>query len=79
MSALVRNNGVAVNGASVKFNVTAPSGGVMVLTAVSGSDGYARSTYKISKGKGATGNYALRADATSGSNTASATASFSAM
>ena len=79
MSALVKNNGVAVNGASVKFNVTAPGGSVMVVTAVSGSDGYARGTYKISKGKGAVGSYALRADATSGGKTASATANFSAM
>ena len=79
MSALVKNNGVAVNGASVKFNITTPNGGVTVLTAVSGSDGYARSTYKISKGKNAAGSYALRADATSGGKTASANASFSAM
>ena len=77
MSALVRNNGVAVNGASVKFNVTAPGGSVMVLTAESGSDGYARADYKLGKGKGAIGSYAVRADATSGGNSASANTSFS--
>jgi hypothetical protein len=78
MSALVKLNGVAVNGASVKFNVNLPGGGVTVLTATSGSDGYARSNYKIGKAKGAIGNYAVRADATSGSNTTTASTSFSA-
>ena len=77
MSALVKNNGVAVNGATVKFNVTLSNGSVAVVTATSGSDGYARSTYGLGKGKGAIGNYALRADATSGGSSASANASFS--
>ena len=76
MSALVKNNGVAVSGASVKFNVTL-NGTVTVVSATSGSDGYARATYRLGKGKGAIGSYALRADATSGSNTATASTSFS--
>ncbi len=76
MSALVKNNGVAVNGASVKFNITL-NGSVTVVSATSGSDGYARATYRLSKGKGAIGNYALRADATSGGKTATASTSFS--
>ena len=47
------------------------------MTAVSGSDGYARADYKLGKGKGATGSYAVRADATSGGNSTSASTSFS--
>lgn len=77
MSALVKNGGVPVAGASVKFTVTAPGGGSVVINAVSGSDGYARGTYKTGKAKGAAGSYGLRADATSGGATASASASFS--
>jgi hypothetical protein len=77
MSALVKNNGVPVAGANVKFTVTTPGGGSVVINAVSGSDGYARGTYKTGKTKGAVGSYALRADATSGGSTASASTSFS--
>jgi hypothetical protein len=79
MSARVLRSGVAVNGASVKFTVTLPGGTSTVLSATSGSDGYARGTYKLAKGKTAIGNYVLRADATSGSNTASANTGFSAL
>jgi hypothetical protein len=78
MSARVLRNGVAVNGASVSFRITLPSGSVTTLTATSGSDGYARSTYKVSNGKSAIGNYSLRADATSSGSTATASTAFSA-
>lgn len=77
MSALVKNNGVAVSGASVSFNITRSNGSVTVLNATSGSDGYARSTYKVGKGKGAIGNYTLRADTSSGGSTATASSNFS--
>ena len=77
MSALVKNNDVPVSGASVKFTVTLPSGSTTVISATSGSDGYARGTYKTGKGKGAIGSYTLRADATSGSSTATASTGFS--
>jgi hypothetical protein len=77
MSALVRNNGVAVNGASVSFRITASNGSVTSVAATSGSDGYARATYRLGKGKGAIGGYALRADASSGGSTASASTGFS--
>lgn len=77
--ALVKNNGVPVNGASVKFSVTLPNGSIAVVNATSGSDGYARSTYTLGKGKGAIGNYKLRADATSGSNTATANTTFNVL
>jgi hypothetical protein len=79
MSALVKNSGVPVSGASVKFNLTLPNGSVTVLTATTGSDGYARSTYKLGKGKTAIGQYALRADASSGSNAATASTGFSVL
>jgi hypothetical protein len=76
MSALVRNNGVAVNGASVKFTVTLPGGTSAVLTATSGSDGYARSSFKLGKGKTAAGSYTLRADASSGGSSATSSTGF---
>jgi hypothetical protein len=76
MSARVLNSGAAVNGASVKFTVTLPGGASAVLTATSGSDGYARSTYKLGKGKAAVGNYTLRADASSGGGTATSSIGF---
>lgn len=79
MSALVKNSGVVVNGASVKFNVTRSTGSVTVLTTTSGVDGYARSTYKLGKGKAAAGSYSVRADATLGSQTAVASTSFSVL
>lgn len=75
LSALVRSNGTPVAGASVKFTVTTPGGTSVVLNATSGSDGFARSTYKIGKGKTALGGYSVRADANR--NGASATASTS--
>jgi hypothetical protein len=78
MSARVLNGGAAVNGASVKFTVTLPGGTSAMLSATSGSDGYARSSYKIGKGKAAAGNYALRADASSGGGTATASTGFTA-
>ena len=77
MSALVKNNGVPVSGASVKFTVTTPSGGSAVVNAVSGTDGYARGSYKTAKTKSAAGSYGLRADATSGGATATSNTSFS--
>jgi hypothetical protein len=77
MSALVKNNGVAVAGASVKFTLTLPSGGTTVINAVSGGDGYARGTYKTGKTKSAVGSYQLRGDATSNGATASSSTGFS--
>jgi hypothetical protein len=67
---------VAVSGASVKFTVTLPGGTSTVLSATSGSDGYARGTYKLGKAKSAIGSYSLRADATSGGGSASASSAF---
>lgn len=76
MSAPVKNNGVALAGASVRFTLVLPSGGSTVINAVSGSDGYARSTYKTGKTKSAIGSYQLRADVTSNGATASSSTGF---
>ena len=77
MSARVLSNGTPVNGASVGFAITLPNGSATVLNATSGSDGYARATYKLGKGKNAIGSYQLRADARSGSATATASTGYS--
>ena len=75
-SALVKRDGVAVSGASVKFTVTLPNGATTLLSASSGADGFARASYKVGKGKGATGGYGVRADASLAGGSASATTSF---
>jgi hypothetical protein len=77
MQAKVLKSGVAVNGATVRFVVVLPGGSSTTLTATTGSDGVARAGYKSGKGKAAVGNYQLRADASSGGATATATTTFS--
>jgi uncharacterized membrane protein len=76
INALLRNNGVPVNGAVVTFAVTRPNTAAVTTTATSGSDGYARTTYKLSKAKNASGQYTVRATWRLGSVTATATATF---
>jgi hypothetical protein len=76
-SARVMQNGVAVAGAQVSFTITKPSGSNVVLRAVSDANGYARVSYATAKGQGAVGTYQLSAAASSGGQTARATASFS--
>jgi hypothetical protein len=78
MSARSLNNGVPLAGASVKFTLSPPSGGTTVINAISGSDGYARSTYKVGKAKSAIGSYTVRADTSSNGGSASANTGFSA-
>lgn len=73
MSALVKRDAVPLAGATVTFTVTTPGGAQATLTATSGSDGYARGSYRLAKGKSAVGSYGLRADASM--NGAGATAS----
>jgi hypothetical protein len=79
MSARVLSGGVPASGVGVRFTVILPGGSSSLLAATSGSDGYARSTFKLGKGKAAIGSYQLRADASSGSASASASTSFSAL
>lgn len=76
MSALVKAGGVAVAGAAVKFTIVLPSGTAAVVNATTGSDGYARATYKTGKSKTAIGTYALRADASYGGAAATASSTF---
>lgn len=77
MSAMVRSNGVPASGAAVKLTVTLPSGAVAVMNATSGSDGYARSSYRLGKAKNAVGHYTLRADASLAGSSASSSSAFS--
>ena len=77
MSALVKRDGVALKGASVSFRITLPNGGSTVLSAISATDGYARASYRIGKGKSSIGGYGVGATATSGGTTASASTAFS--
>ncbi|HEY0662068.1 MAG TPA: NEW3 domain-containing protein [Lysobacter sp.] len=79
MSARVFRNGVALSGASVRFNIIQPGGSVLVLTATTDVDGYARNNFKLGKGKAAIGNYTLRADATSGTSTTTMSTGFSVL
>jgi hypothetical protein len=77
MSALVKRDGAAAPGASVKFTVTLPGGTTSVVSATSGADGYARASYRTGKGKGAAGAYGVRADASLSGISASASTTFS--
>jgi hypothetical protein len=76
MSALVKRDGMAVSGASVRFTLTLPTGATTTLTATSGSDGFARASYRTTKGKSAIGNYGVRAEAASAGGSATATTTF---
>lgn len=76
ISALVKNSGVALAGASVTFTVTAPAGSTTTLRATTGSDGYARMSYRTGKTKTSVGTYGVRADASASGGSATATTSF---
>jgi hypothetical protein len=76
MSAKVLKAGLPVSGATVKFSMTKPNGIVIVLSATSGSDGYARQSFTLGTGSSSLGQCALRADATSGTSTATASSTF---
>lgn len=79
MSALLKRDGVAVAGASVKFSVMLPGGGSSVLVASTGTDGIARASYRTAKNKSASGSYRVQADATVAAASASATAGFNVL
>ena len=76
-SARVMSNGVPVAGAEVRFTLAKPDGSNAGFTVSSGSDGYARMTFKPGKSKSAIGNYTLKADASRNGASASATSAFS--
>jgi hypothetical protein len=76
VSARVLANGAPASGASVRFTLALPGGGSSVLNATSGSDGYARSTYKLGKAKSTLGDYQVRADASLGGASSTASSAF---
>lgn len=77
ISARVLSGGSPVAGASVRFTLALPNGGSAQWTAATGTDGFARTSYRLGKGKTAIGSYTLRADASSGGAIGSATTGFS--
>ena len=77
ISARVLRDGQPVAGANVRFLITTPSGATTDMTAITGSDGFARATQKIGKGKSALGSYELRAEASDRGSTTSAGTGFS--
>lgn len=76
-SALVKRDGTPVGGAGVTFTLVSPGGARTTLAATTGADGHARGSYRLGKSKSAVGGWTLRADASSGMDTASAGTSFS--
>ena len=74
--AFVRNNGVPVTGVSVRFIITRPDGKTTILNATSGSDGYARTSYKVPRTKGALGLYSVEGTWALGNVTARASVTF---
>ncbi|QNP40545.1 NEW3 domain-containing protein [Lysobacter solisilvae (ex Woo and Kim 2020)] len=80
IAALLRNNGVPVPGVVVTFTLARPGAGSTTLTATSGSDGYARTSYKIPNAKSALGAYTVTARwALGGVNATAVTASFTVL
>jgi hypothetical protein len=77
ISARVLQSGVAVAGAKVSFTITKANGGTTTLLGTTDATGYARASFATARGQGAVGTYQLVADATSGSQTARATSTFS--
>jgi hypothetical protein len=78
ITARVLKNGVAVSGASVKFDALKPNGVNHVwLSGTSDSNGYVRVSFVSGTGPSSIGTYKLTANATSGSLTAKATSTFS--
>lgn len=76
ISVRVLRDGTPVAGATVRTTVTLPNGSRTGLSATSGSDGYARHSLKLGKGKSAVGGYALQSEATLSGATAAATGGF---
>jgi hypothetical protein len=78
ISTLVKSDGVPVSGASVTFTITTPTGSSVLVVATTGSDGMARTSYRIGKGKAAMGSYVARATAVKDAVNASSNTAFSA-
>lgn len=76
MTATVKSGSAAVSGASVSFRLTKSNGVIATHTATTSSSGVATYNLRLGK-KDVAGTYQLRADASSGSQSATATTSFS--
>jgi uncharacterized membrane protein len=79
IAALLQNNGAPVPGVLVNFTLARPGGGTNTLSATSGSDGYARTTYKVPNTKAALGQYSVTARWSFGGVNASATTTFTVL
>jgi M6 family metalloprotease-like protein len=76
LSALARVDGAVSSGVNVSFAVRNPAGGTANYAAVSGSDGYARASFKLGKAKSAIGSYTVGIGASKGQLTATVSSGF---
>jgi len=76
MTASVKSGSTPVAGASVAFRITKSNGAVVTLNATTNSSGVAIASLRLSKQKDPVGSYQLRADASKGSLSATASTSF---
>ncbi|MFC5578243.1 NEW3 domain-containing protein [Lysobacter niabensis] len=79
IAALLRDNGAPLASIPVTFTLARPGGGTNTLTATSGSDGYARTTYKVPNTKAALGQYTVTARWSFGGVNASAVTTFTVL
>jgi len=77
LGASVKKSGQLAPAATVIFQITRPDGSVTSLKSTTDSNGYARTTFRPSTRKAGIGGYKVRADASLGGLTATATTSFS--
>ncbi len=75
-STRVMKNGLPVNGAPVYFTLFTPSGGSIVTSGKTGSDGYARSKWTIPRRSSAKGSYRLYVSSSTSTEGASASTNF---
>lgn len=77
MSMLVKRDGVPVAGAAVRFTVASPSGTTSTYNATTGSDGYARASFKLGKAKSLIGTWSVQGEASKDGATVVASTGFS--
>jgi hypothetical protein len=77
MGAQLLNNGAAVKGATVAFTITRPNGSTVSVNATTDSAGSASAVYRMNNKKDGPGAYVLRAQATWGGQSMTATTTYS--
>ncbi|MCF7220944.1 NEW3 domain-containing protein [Marilutibacter chinensis] len=77
MSALVKQDGTAVAGTTVRFTATKPNGIEIVMSATTDAQGYARASFVSGTGPSSIGNYGLSAVATVDGKSVTSTTGFS--